>query len=140
MWCAVSLHDWSFLDGPLPALTRSVMDAGAQRQPGHDPKIKARQNAILIDLFAEAEAEQARMDALEAAVTAAHHARERARRNGKGRSRAAQRRRAEHARLAEWCEPCRAMRAWGESVVKRAHETLAMLERIEQARWNRRWP
>lgn len=98
---------WDFMNEPWPLwISRTFEEA----QP-EDTKGVARQNGILRDLFDEMEAEQERIDLLEAAVEAAHHARERARRNGKGRSRASQQRRAAHARMAEWCEPCRATRA-----------------------------
>jgi hypothetical protein len=130
---------WGFLDEPLPALTRALMDEQRkERERGAaPPAVHARQNGILVDLFDAMEQEQARINLLEASCAAAHAARDRARRNGKGRSRASQQRRAEHARLAEWCDLCRREGVWGRSVMERAYGTLVLLDRLERARWTR---
>jgi hypothetical protein len=130
---------WDFLRQPLLSVTRAILDA--ERGPELDPRVKARQNGILVDLFAAMDEEQARQDRLERALKAGHAARDRARRNGKGRSRAAQRRRAAHARLADECPTCFDSVCARAARLRESRRLLAALDaRVErEARaWNER--
>lgn len=106
-----------------------------------DKAVRARQNVVLIDIFDLLEQEQARQDRLERALAEGHAARERARRRGKGRSRAAQQRRAAHARLADECPTCFDAVCRRAERLRESRRLLAELDRRvdrEARAWNER--